>query len=70
MANRPTLINVTFDMNGQSQIISALAKKFKTGSEGYNGNGKIIDPQTGEKYQVSLNIIRIGSKPVAPKGKK
>ena len=36
-------------------------KKFSTGSKGYNGHGKM---QVGEKrYQISINVVEIGSKP-------
>lgn len=42
--------------------IMAPAKDFKTGSTGYYANGKLMDPKTGEKYQVGCNIILIGSK--------
>lgn len=42
--------------------IMAPYKEFKTGSLGYYANGKVIDPKTGERYQVGCNIILIGSK--------
>jgi hypothetical protein len=42
--------------------IMAPAKDFKTGSTGFYANGKITNPNTGEKYQVGCNIILIGSK--------
>ncbi|MBX9689525.1 MAG: DUF2147 domain-containing protein [Candidatus Obscuribacterales bacterium] len=42
--------------------IMAPIKEFKTGSQGYYANGKIIDPKTGARYQVGCNIILIGSK--------
>ncbi len=42
--------------------IMAPAKEFKTGSSGFYANGKVIDPQTGNRYQVGCNIILIGSK--------
>lgn len=36
-------------------------KEFSTGSKGYNGHGKM---KVGEKrYQISINIVEIGSKP-------
>lgn len=42
-------------------IVTAKRKVFKTGSVGYGHYGKVeID---GERYQVSCNIILIGSKP-------
>lgn len=42
--------------------IMAPAKEFKTGSSGFYANGKIIDPQSGNRFQVGCNIILIGSK--------
>ena len=42
--------------------IVASAKEFKTGSIGFYGNGKILNPKSGAKYQVGANIILVGSK--------
>jgi len=42
--------------------IVASAKEFKTGSVGFYGNGKILNPKGGAKYQVGTNIILVGSK--------
>ena len=42
--------------------IVASAKEFKTGSVGFYGNGKILNPKSGAKYQVGANIILVGSK--------
>jgi hypothetical protein len=38
-------------------------KEFKTGSKGYNCSGKMTNPKSGERYQISCNVILIGSKP-------
>lgn len=41
--------------------ITAPPKQFKTGSRGYYGNSKLeID---GKRYQVSIQLVEIGSKP-------
>ena len=42
--------------------IVASAKEFKTGSVGFYGSGKILNPKGGAKYQVGANIILVGSK--------
>lgn len=42
--------------------IVASAKEFKTGSVGFYGNGKVLNPKSGAKYQVGANIILVGSK--------
>jgi hypothetical protein len=38
-------------------------KHFSTGSVGYYCGGKLTNPFSGERYQVSCNIALIGSKP-------
>lgn len=38
-------------------------KHFQTGSVGYYAGGKMANPESGEKYQISCNIALIGSKP-------
>jgi len=45
--------------------VPALEKTFSTGSTGFYGNAKIIID--GEKYQCSLQLVKIGSKPVVKK---
>lgn len=40
---------------------------FSTGSDGFRGQGKVVEGET--RYQVSVMAVRIGSKP-AGKGKK
>jgi len=50
---------ITIDKAEQSVVLNK--KTFSTGSKGYNGHGKM---QVGEKrYQISINIVEIGSKP-------
>jgi len=44
-------------------------KHFSTGSVGYYCNGKMVNPESGERYQISCNITLIGSKPLSiPRG--
>ena len=45
--------------------VIATEKTFSTGSRGYYGSGKV--EIAGKRYQVSINIVEIGSK---PQGKK
>ena len=48
---------ITAEIDGQ--VITCIAKRFSSGRVGYYGNGKVwLD---GAKYQVSLNIVKIGS---------
>jgi len=41
----------------------AAEKQFSTGSIGFYYGGKFVNPASGERYQVSCNIILIGSTP-------
>lgn len=51
------MLNIRF---GETAV-SAKGKTFSTGSTGYGYYGKIeID---GERYQVSCNVVKVGSKP-------
>lgn len=43
---------------GTLVVLSAYAKRFKTGSDGFQG--KVLNPSTGKRYQVTA--VRIGSK--------
>jgi len=53
-------------MEGQNILSKAAATvemrptKFKTGSDGFRGQGKVIEG--GVKYQVQIMAIRVGSK--------
>jgi hypothetical protein len=60
MRGEPVAIPVQF---GDFGMLNAIQKEFTSGSVGYNSSGKIINPETGKRYQVSLNIVQIGSKP-------
>jgi hypothetical protein len=42
--------------------ITAGAREFKTGSVGFYAGEKITNPKSGERYQLGVNIILIGSK--------
>jgi hypothetical protein len=60
MNGEPVAIPVQF---GSFGVLNAIQKEFTSGSVGYNSSGKIINPETGKRYQVTLNIVQIGSKP-------
>jgi hypothetical protein len=60
LSGEPTAIPVTF---GSMGMLNAIQKEFASGSVGYNASGKIVNPETGKRYQVTLNIVQIGSKP-------
>ena len=59
---KPKSVKATFETFGD---VLATEKTFSTGSRGYYGSGKI--EIAGKRYQVSLNIVEIGSKPQANK---
>ena len=44
------------------QTLVADARQFKTGSRGFYGSGKVT-LTNGKRYQVSVNVVEIGSKP-------
>jgi hypothetical protein len=52
---------VTIEVAGATATIAADAKQFKTGSRGFYGQGK-IQGTDGRRFQVSVNIVEIGSK--------
>lgn len=55
------MLKITIASNNEViGILEADAKQFKTGSRGYNGNGKMTI--NGKKHQIIVNIVEIGSK--------
>ena len=52
---------VTIEVAGATQTISAESKQFRTGSRGFYGQGK-IQASDGRRFQVTINIVEIGSK--------
>lgn len=42
--------------------LSADGREFKTGSLGFYASGKIKNPKNGLPYQITANIILVGSK--------
>jgi len=61
----PEFLTLEIMHNGkQWGTIHAMPKNFSTGSFGFYGNGKIINPDNPKaRYQLHTNIILIGSKP-------
>ncbi|MDR1903205.1 MAG: hypothetical protein LBQ88_13115 [Treponema sp.] len=61
----PKFLEITIkDSDGKTwSTIYAQAKEFSTGSVGYYASDKITNPESAERYQCSLNITLIGSKP-------
>jgi hypothetical protein len=60
--SQPTFANIAITLGGAQQTLIAEAKVFKTGSRGFHGNGKMVDPETGKRYQANCMLIEIGSK--------
>lgn len=52
---------VTIEVAGGSGTIVAEPKAFKTGSRGFYGQGK-VQGTDGRRFQISVNIVEIGSK--------
>jgi hypothetical protein len=58
----------TIQVNGDKQNFILDKKDFKTGSRGYYGTGKMV--AAGKKYQISIQVVEIGSKPKPVEEKK
>ena len=58
----------TIQLNGDKQNFIIDKKDFKTGSRGYYGTGKMV--AGGKKYQISIQVVEIGSKPNQKKKRK
>lgn len=52
---------VTIEVGGATERITAQAKQFRTGSRGFYGQGK-VQATDGRRFQVTVNIVEIGSK--------
>jgi hypothetical protein len=61
----PEYLTLEISHNGKPWgTIHAIAKEYSTGSAGFYGVGKIINPENPKaRYQVNTNLILIGSKP-------
>ncbi len=57
----PEVAKITIEVPGGAETIVAEPKQFKTGSRGFYGQGK-VQASDGRRYQVSVNIVEIGSK--------
>jgi len=55
---------ITLEVAGGTATLVAESRTFKTGSRGFYGQGK-IQGTDGRRFQVSVNIVEIGSKPQA-----
>ena len=44
-------------------VLEATPHDFKSGSKGFHGQRKIENHTTGERYQVNVTAVLIGSKP-------
>ena len=62
MAERKVIRNVVLMVDGISYPMRLKEMEFKTGSIGYNLSGKVNGGELGKGFQVSANIVQIGSK--------
>ena len=53
--------NISINIDGNQFSLNMKPKTFKTGSKGFYVWGKATD-KLGKKYQISGNIVEIGSK--------
>lgn len=59
------------ELKTEGKLIATLTahpKEFKTGSRGFHGQGKI--ELEGKRYQVQIQLVEIGSKPLAEQASK
>lgn len=59
-----TEARMTLEVDGGGSTVPLKARTFSTGSVGFSGQTK-VDGEDGRRYQVSVNVILIGSKPGA-----
>jgi hypothetical protein len=61
----PEYLTIEIKAAGESwDVIYAVPRDFNTGSVGYFGVGKIVNPENPlARYQFNMNITLIGSKP-------
>jgi len=55
---------LTIEVDGGAATAPLKAREFSTGSKGFSGQLK-VDGTDGRRYQVSVNVVLIGSKPTA-----
>ena len=58
----PEVAKITVEVAGGTATLLAEPPTFKTGSRGFYGQGR-SRALTGRRYQVSVNIVEIDSKP-------
>jgi len=58
----------TIQLCGDKQNFIIDKKDFKTGSKGFYGTGKMV--AGGKRYQISIQVVEIGSKPKDKEEKK
>jgi hypothetical protein len=58
----------TIQLSNDKQNFILDKKNFKTGSRGYYGTGKMV--AAGKRYQISIQVVEIGSKPKEKEEKK
>lgn len=63
MAERKVIGNAVLMLDGISYPMRLTPKEFSTGSIGYFMSGKANGGELGKGFQVSGNVVQIGSKP-------
>ena len=58
----PEIAKITVEVAGGVATLLAEPRTFKTGSRGFYGQGK-VQGTDGRRFQVSVNVVEIGSKP-------
>jgi len=60
----PEVAKITIEVAGGTGTLVAEPRTFKTGSRGFYGQAK-VQGTDGRRFQVTVNVVEIGSKPKA-----
>lgn len=63
MAKDKATAQLSVEIGGNQLTLAAAEREFKSGARGFFMGDKLQDPSTGKRYQISCNIVEIGSKP-------
>lgn len=51
--------NISIELGGNKVSQTLVEREFKSGKKGYGLYDKVQDPESGARYQVSLNMVRL-----------
>ena len=63
MAKDKPTAQLSVEIGGNQVSLIATERDFSSGARGFFMGDKLQDPNMGKRYQISCNIVEIGSKP-------